>query len=477
MQCLPRIATLLFGLFALVAQPALGTPQVLPALNHLALELRIDYAAERLDGAATLIVRNGGDESMSQIPLLLNRLLRVESVIDADGKTLAFGQQVVVFEDLGKWQVAAIRVELPSPLAPGGDTQLQVRFGGHLAPYTETGMLYLRDHINRDFTLLREDALAFPKIGVPSMQANRTAPPQRFGYELALTVPERLVVANGGELMGKSTNDGETTWRYRSREPAPFLLAAIAPYGLLEDGDLRVFYLPGDEAGATMVLKAARRAANRFDAVFGPIGKPLALGIMQIPEGWGSQASLAGGIIQDSAAFRDRSQLSQLYHELSHLWNAPDLDAPSPRWNEGLAMFLQGLLSRELDRWDGEEAALQRAATWLLAQCGEGQPCGRVPLRGYGRKRLTDYSYSVARLMFAAFYRTLGEEAFDRALRTHFQAHKAQGGGTDDLVKAFVAVGGAPAQRIFDDWLDSTAWLVRLRETGSVQSLLENYRD
>ena len=196
---------------------------------------------------------------------------------------------------------------------------------------------------------------------------------------------------------------------------------------------------------------------------------------MEIPDGWGSQASLAGGIIQEAGAFRDRAQLDQLYHELSHLWNAPDLDAPSPRWNEGLATFLQGRLARELDGWDGEAAALQRTATRLLERCGAGQPCGRVPLRRYGDERLTDFSYSVGRLMFAALYHALGQEDFDRALQRHFQAHQAAGTRTEDLVRTFTEIGGPVAERIADDWLESAAWVDRLREAPSLQALFDGY--
>jgi aminopeptidase N len=53
--------------------------------------------------------------------------------------------------------------------------------------------------------------------------------------------------------------------------------------------------------------------------------------------------------------------------------------------------------------------------------------------------------------MFAALYHVLGETAFDRALRRHFQSTKVRGTTTDDLVEAFVAVDGSSARHIFDD--------------------------
>lgn len=139
-------------------------------------------------------------------------------------------------------------------------------------------------------------------------------------------------------------------------------------------------------------------------------------------------------------------------------------------------MFLQGRLAREIDGWDGEAEAYERTAEGLLERCGGDEPCGRVEMRRYGAEQLTGYSYRVGRLMFAALYAALGEEAFDGALRAHFQAHQASGTTTDDLVRAFVEAGGPPARQIFADWLDSTAWVDRLREAGSVHEVLDGYR-
>lgn len=448
----------------------------LPRLTRLELAVRVDYDAGRVDGTATLTLHNASPAPLARVPVLLNRLMRVEAVRGDDGRALAVRQRIAVFEDLPRYQVNAVEIDLPAPLAPGGSVRLGVDYGGYLVGYTEVGWRYVRDHVDRDFTILREEALAFPVVGVPSLRVNRGAPGTPFEFEVSVTVPEDLVVATGGEQVGRTVGDGLVTWRYRSREPAPYLIVTIAPYRVAEADGLRVFHFAADVEGGQMVLRGSQRAAARYREIFGPLDEALALNVMEIPQGWGSQASLAGGIIQEAPAFRDRDQLYQLYHELSHLWSARDLDTPSPRWNEGLAEFLQGRLARELDGWDGEADALQRTATWLLEVCGTDQPCGRVPLRRYGEERMTDWSYSVGRVMFAALYHALGEEAFDGALRRHFQAHKAPGTRIDDLVLAFVEVGGPVAQRILDDWLESTAWVGRLREAQSLQAAFDGYR-
>jgi hypothetical protein len=472
------VALLLLGLAPGRSALAQGGPPAgpLPLLTYLDLAVGVDYETGRIAGTATLTLHNTSSTTLVRVPLLLNRLMRVEAVRDEQGGVLPVRQGVVVFDDVPKLQVNAIEVDLAAPVPPDDHVRLAVSYEGHLVGYTEVGMRYTQDRVQRDFTILREDVYAFPVVGVANARAMRTAPRAPFGFAVSATVPDDLVVATGGEPVARATRDGMTTWRFRSREAAPFLIVAIAPYGIAEADGLRVYHFPEDAEGAAMVLEASRRAASRYGEIFGPLDRSIVLNVMQIPEGWGSQASLAGGIIQEASAFRDRDQLQELYHELSHLWNARDLDAPSPRWNEGLAMFLQGRIARELDGWEGEAADLQRTATWLVTRCGPDRPCGRIPMREYGNERMTGMAYSVGKLMFAGLYHALGEHAFDRALRQHFQATQATGTHTDDLVRVFVDVGGLPARRIFDDWLESTAWVDRLREAPSLDAVFDAYR-
>src|SRR3972149_6477562 len=80
--------------------------------------------------------------------------------------------------------------------------------------------------------------------------------------------------------------------------------------------------------------------------------------------------------IQSAAAFKDPEQHREVYHEISHLWNVPPTDRPSPRWNEGQASFLEYLVTQEVTGKPIVDARASQLVDWLR---------GGVPKRGGGR--------------------------------------------------------------------------------------------
>ncbi|NOT10146.1 MAG: hypothetical protein HOP28_18285 [Gemmatimonadales bacterium] len=444
-------------------------------LTRLGLELQVDYGQATVGGTATLQLRNGSDRPVTQIPLLLNRLMTVSRVRAASGADLPFGQQIVVFQDDSVRQVNAVVVTSPRPIPPGDSLAIVVHYRGILVGYTETGSLYIQDHVSRDFTIIREDAYAFPMLGVPSWRVNRTIIRDPFAFAARVTVPSGLVVAMGGVPGGRVQADSLTTWSYRSTDPVPFLNITIAPYRVIESPAARIHYFPADSAGAQMVERAVSGALERYAQWFGPLGRAPQLAVMEIPEGFGSQASLTAGILQTADAFRDRAELQQLYHEISHLWNVPDLERPSPRWNEGLATFLQWRMAADLDGWAEWEPQLGRSVQSLLRRCAPPQPCSDTPFAGYGKAGLTGRSYVVGMLMFHALHQVLGADAFDRVYRDFYQRYWRTGATSADLVAAFRAANPA-SDRIFADWFFTARWYTRLAAGESLRQMVEAYK-
>jgi len=448
-------------------------PQFL--LTRLELDLSVDYERGSIGGSATLHIRNVSERAALAVPLLLNRLMTVTRVVDATHPGAGFTQDVVIFGDAPALQVNSIIVTPASPVPPGDSLALTVHYGGILTGYTETGSLYIRDHVSRDFTIIREDAYAFPVLGVPSWRANRAAPREPFAFTAKVTVPTGLVVAMGGVGDEIARGDSLATWTFRSSAPVPFLNVAIAPYRTLEGEGSRIHYFAADSAGAVMVERGIAAALERLGGWYGPLGVAPNLVVMEIPEGFGSQASLTAGIIQTADAFRDRAELRQLYHELSHLWNVPDLDRPSPRWNEGLATFVQWRLAGELDGWNDWEARLDRTVQGIRRSCRSLAQCDSVPLVEFGRAGLGDLSYSVGFLAFYALYQAIGPAAFDQAYREFFQQYRVTGARTGDLIDAFRAA-SPRSERVTREWVLTTRWYERLASGETIREIVDSYR-
>lgn len=440
-------------------------------LTRLELDLQLNYEQAALEGSATLTVRNQSARAAAGVPLLLNRLMRVTGVRTGPGRAAAFQQRIAVFEDEPVRQVNAIWV--PLRIAPGQSVTLTIRYAGILVGYTETGSLYIQDHIAPEFTILREDAYAFPVLGRPSWASNQTIPRESFHFRVRVTVPADQTVATGGGTDSLVAAGPLTTWLYSSREPVPFLNITIAPYSRLADSSVTIYHFPADSAGARQLGLAIHAALGRLVEWYGALPRAPHLVVMEIPEGYGSQASLTGGIIQTADAFRSREELPQIYHELSHLWNVPDLDHPSSRWNEGLASFLQWRLAADLDGWSDWEGRLARTTARALEACAEPAPCHDTPMAGYGAAGATDRSYGVGLLLFRSLQVVMGTDRFDRAYRRFWEQHGA-GGRVSDLVATFHAESPA-TDAVFRDWLTSTNWYRRLAAGETLQQMIDSY--
>jgi hypothetical protein len=439
-------------------------PHALPALlvvafvqTHLALDVEVAYSPPRVHGTATLTLENRSREPQATIPLLLNRLMTISAVRDGSGRVLPVTSDVVIFEDVPTWQALAAQVSLPGPVLANERVTIAVEFGGPLVGYTETGMLYVRDRIHPDFTILRTDALAFPSVGVPLAAANRTAPRADFGFEAGVTVPATSIVATGGELRDRAVRGDRVTFTYAGAR-VPFLNIAIAPFTTVERSGIRIHALPEDAPRAEAVARATENALVLFERWFGPPPSRPTITVIEIPEGFGSQASATGGVLLDAAAFKDSRQLPQLYHEVSHFWNVPDGDVPSPRWNEGLATYLQYRVASELDGFTGTAEAIERTRVRVCGRVKENDPVARVPFIRYGDEALTDWSYGVGLLMFAALERTIGRERLDAGLRAYVQRYLENGGTTRELMETLDAAAPQDLGPFFDEWLLTTRW-------------------
>ena len=466
-------AAILLAAFALAGGIAAAAEPLRP--TRYELDVALDLKEERMTATARIAFRNAGAAPVSEASFLLYRLLGVTAVRDASGAPTPFSQSVVAFEDDPKRQANRVRVLLAPPLEGGASRTIEIAYAGYLAGYVETGALYIQDRISEDFTIVREDADAYPTLRPASWEKIRSEPLPEFDYLARVTVPDTHVVANGGLLVERTVRDGLATSVYRNLKPAWRMDFAVARFRVLESPGLRVFALPEDSAGAKRVLRSADRCLALYREWFGPLKDPPTFTIIEIPDGWGSQADVTS-ILQAAAAFRDPQKIHELYHEISHLWNVPPRDASFCRWNEGLAAFLEALTQETLDGSPSLDAQAEKTAHRRLERAREDPRLATVPMIDYGKAGMTGDSYRTGMLMFYALDRLVGPAAFRTIVGSHYARHHAGGATTAEFVAEAERAGGPGVAPLFRDWLFTTRWLEILSSGADVRTLAERYR-
>jgi len=445
------------------------------SIIHYELDLSIDYSVEKIFGRAGLTIMNISDKPISSVPLLLYRLLAVESVEDENSEPLLFEQKIVSYTDFEKQQVNAITVDLSTKLLPGEEQLLFINYEGHLLGYSEVGYRYIKDHISPDFTIIRNDSKAFPLPGVPSIEINRQSPFPSFTYLARITVPDSLIVANGGSLYNTKSENDRITYTYKSLAPSWRMDFAIARYRQSMEDGIRIFFFPNDSVGASGVKQAAKKSFDLFSRWFGKSGKESMITFIEIPDGWGSQKDVTT-IIQSAAAFKDPKRHREVYHEVSHMWDVVPLDRPSPRWSEGLASFLEYLAIEQIEQREIVDSRADLLIRWLKGTVPHNTKWSDTPMISYGTSRLTDLSYSVGALMFDQLYRLIGQDEFNAVIGGYNSKYISTGATTDDFVKYAIETSSFDLTEFFQDWVYTTRWYDRICEAQTVNDLTAYYR-
>jgi hypothetical protein len=472
-----RYCTVALLLLLASATTSAATGQTGWTPEYYDMNIRIDFSAQKIYVECTVTVRNDFDRPSREIPILLYRLLHVSSARDTLNADLSFEQQVVTVEGRPKLQVNSVLVTLPEAIAAGANYTVQLSYEGYIFGYTEGVGAYVREKIREPFTILRQDTYAYPHIGYPTHESGFAVIHYSFDYHVSVTVPEHMVVANCGELVSRSQSDGQTTYTYASIKPSWRMDFAVAPYEILEREGIRVFHFPENSEGASRILETAVRTLELYTGWFGPLRDFKNFSIIQIPQGYGSQADVTG-ILQTADAFESSDHDDQLYHELSHLWHPMETEPfPPCRWNEGLATFMQYYTVQELE---GRDSFLHHVSDAIRHQfiqsCEQVPGCPETPFIEYGEKMMFRFSYTKGMILFHVLYELIGREAFFDLVGNYYREYHETGGATRDLTKMITDIGHHGLPRFVDDWFYGTESNAYLLEGKTVDEIVRIYR-
>ena len=447
------------------------------------LIIRPDFETGTLDASSVLTISNESKESLKAISAILYHRLEVSAVRDGDGKDLQFTQRVVPMADFEKMLVKHIQISLDEPMSPGETLSLDIKYHGKLGGYTEIGRAYLKDHVSEEFTIIRLDCLAYPIACSPSMAAfvETAYLDLRLGWDylLEVTVPENVVVASAGRLLGKALADGMVTYSYKNTKPAWRFDVCIGDYQILENDatSSRIFCFLEHKAQAQKVLNALEVSSELLSKWFGPLAEDEGLTVIEVPSGYGSQTS-STCIIQESEAFKG-GQLHFFYHEVSHLWNPVPLDPQPSRFeSEGLACFLEYLLPEKLDGQTGSlQKGLAQCRSKFRSQCRQNHKLKEIPISQYGIQDCTDASYSKGAIAFWVLYRLVGEQTFIDIYRSFRQEYADKGATLEDFVSTVKKCSGKNLQKYFAEWIYGAQSSQYLIDDLSLEQIVELYEE
>jgi aminopeptidase N len=422
--------------------------------GHYALTLAYDPEADApLRGTAVITARATRDLASFNLDL---KGLDVESVA-VDGVTARWkraGQELTV-------------TPADAGLDEGKTFRTTVRYSG--APETLTDP----DGSREGWLPTADGALALGEpAGSMTWFPGNHHPSDKAAYDLTVTVPEGLHAVSNGELRRESTEDGRTTFSWRTAEPMASHVAtlAIGTYEIRRStagggegegsGRLPVYVAvdPSQAEDSRAVLGRIPEVVAWAERYFGPYPFSSTGAIVDRPED--SAYALE---TQNRPVFPGAPDLSLLVHELAHQWYGDSVTPKSWRdmWlNEGFATYAEWLWEEDHGGDSAQEVfdALYEGDHFPDAASNEAV-WDFPPARPPSAARISDSPvYERGAMVLHQVREAVGDDAFFELIRGWAAAHRHGNADTADFTAyaekfAEAAAPGADLTPVWDDWL------------------------
>src|SRR4051812_8601241 len=427
------------------AAPILDAPDAVDAhsharplearVTHVALDLKADFAAKRMDGSATLDVQAA--PGVDRI-VLDDKGLEIRSVTDGAGHPLAYS-------------VGASDPLLGAPLAVrlGGARRIRIVYrSGPDAPALQW-LTPAQTAGKRHPFLFSQGESILNRSWIPTQDS----PGIRQTWEARIVVPRGLVAVMSGERLtprGEPAPGGGRAFRFRMVHPvAPYLIAlAAGDIGFRPLGPRTGVYAePVTLPAAARELSDTERMVSAAEALYGPYR-------------WGRYDVLVlppsfpfGGMENPTLTFAtptiiagDKSLIAVIAHELAHSWSGNLVT--NATWNdvwlnEGFTTYVEHRIGEVI--FGEKEAKMQDVISRKLLQdnmieYGANNPATKLKVDTAGANPdngLSDIPYEKGYAFLQTVENAVGREKFDVFLKNYFDAHAFQSITTEDFVKYF----------------------------------------
>ncbi|QFR01827.1 M1 family metallopeptidase [Streptomyces phaeolivaceus] len=403
-------------------------------VDHYGLTLGYDPASRHLTGTAVLVAR--ATQKLTRFDLDFKGLKITGLTVDRDKAAYKrSGQELVV---------------TPSRALRKGQTfRITVRYNGKPGPVTDPdGSL--------DGWVPTDDGafVAGEPQGAMTWFPANNHPLDKASYDFTITVPKgRTAVANG-VLLGQSTKNGRTTFRWRQKEPmAAYLATATVGKFKVKQyttrGGVKVYDAvdPREASAAAPVLKKLPSVLDWESKLFGPYPYRAAGSIVDRAPSVGYALET-----QTRPVYSSAPDLSTLVHESAHQWfgNSVSLTSWKDIWlNEGFATYTEWLY----DEQHGGESA-QKTFDSLYARPASDSLWEFPPADpGSGAHIFSDPVYARGAMTLHVLRTAVGDRDFFRILRAWAKQHRYGHGTTAQFERLAEQESGVRLDKLFKTWL------------------------
>ena len=382
-------------------------------VEHLALDLNVDFAKKQLAGTATLRIKNTAHASTL---ILDTRDLDIRRV------TLQPGDQQAQFK-LGAADPILGR-PLEIPIDPQKTTSVAIEYATSPAARALQWLDPPQTAGKQHPVLLSQSQSINARTWVPLQDT----PGVRFTYDASLRVPKDLLAVMSAENPEARTEDG--VYRFRMPQPVPSYLMAIA----VGDLEFRPFDTRSGVYAEPPVIEAAAKEFSDTPKMIQTAEQ------MYGPYRWGRYDLLVlppsfpyGGMENPRLTFLtptviagDKSLVSLISHELAHSWsgNLVTNATWSDFWlNEGFTTYFEHRITEQLYGREYSEMLWQLGLTDVKEELAGLPPADQhlyIDLKGRDPDEAPGIVYEKGALFLRLLEETAGRERWDKFLRNYF---------------------------------------------------------
>ncbi|WIV12383.1 M1 family aminopeptidase [Proteiniborus sp. MB09-C3] len=431
----------------------LGIPRTL----NYDLYFKIEPVQNFFISYGIMTISNETIEKLSQLNILLYHSLKVKSIKDANDESLHFTQEKVSLKDEKDYYVNNIDVKLKSILKPDEKIKLYIEYEGSINGYSHI-MGYVKDRVDKDFSILRPDSHAYPIISQPFFESILKSYENTFLYKITIDVPREYTVGCGGVLKEVIYGKSRNIFQYSCEFPTWRFDIGIAQYSLIEDKDmnLKIFAFPEHRDNAeNVVKKELKRAFDLFTALFGDYRKDSYFTVIEIKESYGSQAGDNYIMMEEHGFSNDTKKLTHLYHEIGHIWNV------KVRYNIQLARFFDEAFASYFEalaikRFYGDNAFKEKMELYrryFISEVDRDKINYYTPICEYGKYKIGHNSYTKGPWVLYVLNEVVGDETFCKIIKNFLNAFKDKEADFKDFQRVANETSHIDLEEFFSQWI------------------------